>query len=122
MELTQEQRRKYNEDQKKANEVLGELGGPSKERRDILIERFGGVEIFTTYTIAQLVVGFRDNRALTDAFRDCPDKSNVLAMVGAISEIGYAIAEERYEQQVKVLEAKLMIAEEELKKAKEVGK
>lgn len=119
MELTPEQIKRYNEQSKKVEKALKELGPSHKRRAEIITGRFGGVGEFTSYCISQVITGFASDRNLTKAYLDCADKRDVIAMVGACTEVGYMIAEERYEQKVKMLEAKLMIAESEIKKLEE---
>ena len=116
MELTSEEIKKYGEGYKKVAAVLKELGEPNKTRNDIIIKRFGGFSIFMSFLISQLIFGFKHDKNLTKAYLDCIDKRPIIASMGACTEIGYMIAEERYEQKIKTLEAKLIIAESENEK------
>lgn len=107
----------FRKSQEKVNKVLAELGPPSLERRNIIKDRFGGFMEFTTYSITQLSIGFIHDKEFMKAFMQSPVKSSkAIAMIKASVELGYLIAEERYEQTIKMLKAKIMIAEAETEK------
>lgn len=118
MFLTPEQIKECGKRYKKVAAVLKELGEPNKKRNDIIIERFGGFSIFMSFLISQLVFGFKHDKNLIKTYLDCIDKRPIIVSIGACTEVGYMIAEERYEQQIKMLETKLMIAESELEESK----
>lgn len=103
---------------KKVTITLKELGQSSNIRQDIITKRFGGKGAFLAYASSQIAVAFKYDRNINEAFLRSSEKRRVLTMVGACTEVGYMIAEEKYEQQIKTLEAKLMIAESEIEKLK----
>ncbi len=121
MFLTPEQIKEYGKQYEKVAAVVKELGEPDKARNDIIVKRFGGFRIFISFLISQLIIGFEHDKNLKKAYLDCVDKRPIITSVGVCTEIGYMIAEERYEQQIKMLKAKLMIAEGELEKTKKVS-
>lgn len=107
----------FRKSQEKVNKVLAELGPPSLERRNIIKDRFGGFMELTTYSITQLSIGFMYDKEFMKTFMQSPVKSSkAIAMIKASVELGYLIAEEKYEQKIKMLDAKIMIAEVEAEK------
>lgn len=119
MFFTPEQIKKYEGDLMKVEVVLKELPKTSYARKEIIKERFGGFDIYMCFLMSQLTVGFEHNENLKKAYLACTDKHYIVAMVGVCTETGYIIAEERYEQQIKMLKAKLMIAESEIEQLKQ---